>query len=395
MTIQASTHQHAPATPAAAPDWDALRAQFPAASQFAYLDIGRKALLPLTVRTSMESWLDDVYENIGGNAFSMDGPEDTRDAIANVFGAPRENIALVKNTSEGINIVAAGFPWRDGDNVVISKLEHENNTFPWRHLQRRGIEIRWAEPDQQGRVTVDSYANAIDARTRIIAAAYVAYGNGYRADLPDVAQFCREKGIKLIVDAIQGIGVLAAPISSLGADVLCTGGHKAQFSLTGAGFMYITDEMIDLLDLTYAAKFSFTSIDRAVEKLELAPDAHRYEYGNPNFLGLWVQKRSAEFIHSIGLEHIEARVQSLTTYLIEELEARQFKVLTPRPWEERAGLISAAIDGNVDDIESSLRERGIIAAAKDGNIRAGVHFYNNADDIDCFVEGLSSIARGH
>jgi selenocysteine lyase/cysteine desulfurase len=159
--------------------------------------------------------------------------------------------------------------------------------------------------------------------------------------------------------------------------------------------MYITDEMIDLLDLTYAAKFSFTSIDRAVEKLELAPDAHRYEYGNPNFLGLWVQKRSAEFIHSIGLEHIEARVRSLTTYLIEELEARQFKVLTPRPWEERAGLISAAIDGNADEIESSLRERGIIAAAKDGNIRAGVHFYNNADDIDCFVEGLSSIARGH
>lgn len=376
------------------PDWDAMRAEFPAASKYAYLDIGRKALLPLTVRASMESWLDDVYENVGKNAFSMDGPEATRDVVARVFGAPRENIALVKNTSEGINIVAAGFPWVEGDNVVISKFEHENNTFPWRYLQRRGIEIRWAEPDEQGRVTVDCYAKVINSRTRIIAAAYVAYGNGYRADLPAVGQFCRENNIKLVVDAIQGIGILAAPISTLGADVICTGGHKAQFSLTGAGFMYITDEMMELLDQPYAAKFSFTSIDRTVPELELAPDAHRYEYGNPNFLGLWVQKRSAEFIASIGLENIEARVCDLTTYLIDELESRQFKVLTPKPWHERAGLVSTAIDGDVDEIEKTLHEQGVMVAAKDGNIRTGIHFYNNHDDIDRFVDCLSAIARG-
>ncbi len=381
-------------TQQAAPDWEALRAEFPATEKFAYLDIGRKALLPRTVRTSMESWLDDVYDNIGKNAFDMEGQEETRRAIAKVFGSPEKNLALVKNTSEGINIVAAGFPWSEGDNVVISRLEHENNTFPWRHLARKGIGIRWAEPDEQGRVTVDAYTRAIDDRTRIIAAAYVAYGNGYRADLPAISQYCREKNIKLVVDAIQGIGVLAAPISSLGADVLCTGGHKAQFSLTGAGFMYLTDEMIGLLDQPYAAKFSFTSIDRNVPELELAPDAHRYEYGNPNFLGMWVQKRSAEFIASIGLENIEARVRELSTYLIEELEARQFRVVTPKPWEERAGLVSAIINHDADDIESLLRERGVVVAAKDGNIRAGVHFYNNHEDIDRFTDGLSAVARG-
>jgi len=389
MSTQAQIHQKT------GPDWDALRAEFPATERYAYLDIGRKALLPQVVRTSTESWLDDVQLNIGKSAFDMDGQEETRRAVSDLFGAHEANIALVKNTSEGINIVAAGFPWAEGDNVVISRLEHENNTFPWRYLARRGIEIRWAEEDAHGRVTVDSYASAIDERTRIIAAAYVAYGNGYRSDLPLVAQFCREKNIRLIVDAIQGIGVLAAPISSLGADVLCAGGHKAQFSLTGAGFMYITDEMIAQLDPPYAAKFSFTSIDRAVPELELAPDAHRYEYGNPNFLGLWVQKRSAEFLSSIGLENIEARVRDLTTYLIDELESRQIKVLTPKPWEERAGLVAISVDSAAGEIEDALRERGIIVAAKDGNIRAGIHFYNNRDDIDRFVSELSSFGREH
>ena len=377
------------------PDWDALRAEFPATDRYTYLDIGRKALLPRVVKTSADSWLDDVYSNVGRQAFAMGGQEETRDTVADVFGAPASNIALVKNTSEGISIVAAGFPWVEGDNVVISSLEHENNTFPWRYLARRGVEIRWAEPDEQGRVTIESYANAVDDRTRIIAVAYVAYGNGYRADLHKIAEFCRGKDIRLIVDAIQGIGVLAAPVNELGADVLCAGGHKAQFSLTGAGFMYITDEMIDLLDPPYAAKFSFTSIDRTVPELELAPDAHRYEYGNPNFMGLWVQKRSAEFIASIGLENIEARVRDLTTYLIDELESRQIRVLTPRPWEERAGLVTMSVDGDSNEIEEALRARDVIVASKDGHIRAGVHFYNNKDDIDRFATELHAVNRGH
>ena len=159
-----SAHTHANVN--GEPDWDALRAEFPATGHYTYLDIGRKALLPRVVKTSTESWLDDVYTNIGERAFAMSGQEETRDAVADVFGAPASNVSLVKNTSEGISIVAAGFPWAEGDNVVISSLEHENNTFPWRYLARRGIEIRWAEPDEQGRVTVETAARIFRLRSR-------------------------------------------------------------------------------------------------------------------------------------------------------------------------------------------------------------------------------------
>ena len=114
-------------------------------------------------------------------------------------------------------------------------------------------------------------------------------------DLAERSSFCRERGIKSIVGGIQAVGVLAAPVSELGANVVIAGGHQAPFGLAGAGFMYATPEMIETVVPPCAADLSFASPDRALAEFELAHDAHRFEYGNANFLGCWVQRRSAEF----------------------------------------------------------------------------------------------------
>jgi selenocysteine lyase/cysteine desulfurase len=372
------------------PDWAALRREFPTLENVVYLDISKKAILPRRVEEYMSEWMQDIYEDGGARAYSMECIEETRQVVADVFGMPSSNLSLIKNTSEGVNIVAQGFPWREGDNVVISEFEHENNTFPWRHLTERGVEVRWAAPDAEGRVTVDQYQEIVDDRTRIIAAAWVAYGNGYRADVPKIADFCRDRGIKLVIDGIQAVGVLATPIAELGADVFVTGGHKAQFSLAGAGFMYATDEMIEMLTPPYAAKYSFTSNDRMQTSPELAHDGHRFEYGNPNFLGCWIQKRSADYIAEIGLANIEARVQLLTTALMEEAERRQFKVRTPRPWTERAGIVSFDIGGHAGEKQAQLRARNIVVSEKDGHLRTAVHFYNSEDDLTRFLDALQA-----
>ena len=372
------------------PDWAALRREFPTLENVVYLNISKKAILPRRVEEYMSEWMQDIYEDGGARAYSMDCIEETRQVVADVFGMPSSNLSLIKNTSEGVNIVAQGFPWREGDNVVISEFEHENNTFPWRHLTERGVKVRWAAPDAEGRVTVDQYQEIVDDRTRIIAAAWVAYGNGYRADVPKIADFCRDRGIKLVIDGIQAVGVLATPIAELGADVFVTGGHKAQFSLAGAGFMYATDEMIEMLTPPYAAKYSFTSNDRMQTSPELAHDGHRFEYGNPNFLGCWVQKRSADYIAEIGLANIEARVQLLTTALMEEAERRQFKVRTPRPWTERAGIVSFDIGGHAGEKQAQLRARNIVVSEKDGHLRTAVHFFNTEDDLTRFLDALQA-----
>lgn len=373
---------------ASSPDWAALRREFPATGHLAYLNIASKGLLPRAVDAAMAEWMADVNATGGETAFSMAEIEKTRRTVAETFGAAPECIALIKNTTEGVNIVANGFPWKDGDNVVISAPEHENNTFPWRRLAARGVEMRSATPDASGRVTPDRYLPLLDDRTRILSVAWVVYGNGYRADLAALAQLCRERGIKLVVDGIQAVGVLARRVDGLGADVVIAGGHKAQMSLTGAGFMYVAPEMTALLDPPYAGKFSFTSNDRFRPTLELAPDAHRFEYGNPNFLGVHVQRRSAEFIQSIGLPQIEARVEALTTGLIEEAERRQLRIRTPRAWAERAGHVSFDLGRHAGPVAEALRADGVVVSEKDGHLRASVHFYNDESDIERFLDAL-------
>ena len=374
-------------------DWAAFRSEFPLLSRAAYLDIGRKAPLPMWAKREADSWFEDAFETGGASAFSMDGAEQTRQEVAETFGAPANQVALIKNTSEGINVVAAGFPFHRGDNVVISHQEHENNTLPWRYLeQERGVEVRFAEADADGCVRTDAYDQVVDARTRMIAVAWVTYSIGHRADLSALASYCKAHDIKLVVDAIQAVGILSNRIDALGADVVVAGGHKAQFSLAGAGFMYLTPEMVGLLRPPYAAKFSFASLDRRQTELVLHANARRFEYGNPNFLGLAVQKRSAERIRAIGLANIEARVRTLTTRLIDGAQERQLRVLTPTDWSERAGIVSLRVRGDADTIEAELKRQGVRVAAKDGHIRAAVHAYNNEDDIDRLLGCLSVVS---
>jgi cysteine desulfurase / selenocysteine lyase len=373
------------------PDWDAIRSQFPTTGKLTFLNSGMKALLPRSVAEAMQEWIEDVYESGGEKAFAMAEIEKTRAAVAATFGAPADCISLIKNTAEGIGIMAQGFPWRPGDNVVISDIEHETNTFPWRYLKSRGVETRFAKPDGQGRVTLECYRPLVDRHTRVLALAWVAYGNGYRADLAAVGAFCRERGIKLVVDGIQAVGVLATPISELGVDALVAGGHKAQFSLTGAGFMYTAPDLRQMIMPQHVAKFSFRSNDRFQPELELAEDGHRFEYGNPNFLGCFVQRRSAEFVRRIGLDHIEARVRALTTRLIDGALARQIRVRTPIAWEERAGLVSFEFRTAAEPIVARLKQKSIIVSEKDGHVRAGVLFYNNEADIDRFLDAMTEL----
>jgi selenocysteine lyase/cysteine desulfurase len=371
-----------------APDWAAIRKLFPATETYTYLDSANKGTLPTCVQEAMKEWLDDVYENAGKGAFSMDNIEHTREAVAALVGAPADCIALVKNTSEGINIFAQGIGLKAGDNVILSKGEHENNTFPWRHLESRGVEIRWVDEDEDNGYSLEAYDRLIDANTKVVTVAWVTYGVGFRADLRALSDLCHSRDTLLFVDGVQGIAILNEPIAELGIDALSAGGHKAMFSLAGAGFLYMRKSLISEIDPPYAAKYSFASNDRMKEQVELAPDAHRFEYGNPNYLGAFVQRRSAEFIQSIGLNHIEDRVKHLSTFLMESALQRGYAVRTPRDWPQRAGIVSLDMGQDAGAIADALAKDNIIVSNKDGHLRATVHFHYNEDDIIRYLDAL-------
>ncbi len=379
-------------------DWTRLRADFPATACVAYLDMARKALSPRCAAEAAADWFADIASPAaGGRAFSMDAVEETRRAVADTFGAAPERIALVKNTSEVINIVAHGLDWREGDNVVISGAEHENNTFPWRPLARRGVDVRVVPERPDGTVSLDALITAMDARTRVLSVAWVTYGLGQRMDLDLIAEACRTRGVLMLVDAIQALGVLDRRLDSLGADVVGAGGHKAQLSVAGAGLMYVEPTILDQIRPVYMAKFSFETLDRSVVDPKPAPGARRFEYGNPNFLGLAIQRRSAAYIAAIGLAAIEARIRDLTTLLIEEARAEGLGVRTPLDWSRRAGIVSLDLGGqsSAEAMEATLAADGIRVAAKDGHLRAAAHFYNDENDIRRFLDRLHFHLKGH
>jgi len=369
------------------PDFGALRRQFPTLDNWVYLDTAAKAPLPKCAEEAMISYMADMWEQVGERAFSIQEIERARETLARLVGVSPSTVSFLKNTSEGINIVAHGLGLEAGDKVLISEFEHSACVLPWRRLEKNGVEVVVVR-GSDGRIPPESFIEKMDDRTRAVGVSWVAYGNGYRFDIPAIAAACRERDIVLAVDGIQAIGVLATPLTELGADVVVAGGFKGLLSPTGTGFLYCREGFASRIEPAYVARFSFESDDKWQQPLRLATDSSRFEYGNPNYLGIWVMRHSVELILDIGLDQIERQVEDLTTYLYERVEDRGFKVVTPKPWHERAGILSFDVP-EPEMVRQQLLDRRIVVNVRDGNtLRVAPHFYNTRQDIDTLVGAL-------
>ena len=336
------------------------------------------------VNASQVTW--DPQPNLPDVMKEMERCEETRASLAALVGAPAHTLAFVKNTSEGINILASGLGLGEGDEVIVSDLEHEANLLPWRRLAERGVTITIASGGAPDLI------QKLSARTRVVAVSWVTYGTGYRFGLPALGRACRERDVLLVVDGIQGVGVLATPLVALEADAIACGGHKGLLGLAGAGFLYVREDVIPRVEPPYAAKFSFASPNKWDETLELAAGAHRFEYGNPNHLGLAVLKRSSEFLRELGLENIEARVKKLTTELLECARAAGLEAATSDAWEERAGIVSFEMS-HAAEIQACLEERKFLVSVKDHRfLRVACHFFNTEEEVARLVKAIVSCA---
>lgn len=346
----------------------------------------------------MQEYCSDIRETAGADAWSATNVAETRAVMANLLGAKPAELAFTKNTTEGLNLAAHAFDLRAGDNIVLTDMEHVANVWVWKHWESKGVEIRYAK-NRAGRLPVEAFLEQMDNRTRVVSTAYITYGNGYRVNLPELGAVCRTHGARLVVDGVQAAGILAAPLSSLGADMIAIGGHKNLFGLTGSGLVYCREELVDELKAPFlkapVAKGSIQASAHLNSQFDYVRTAHRFEGGNPNFLGIRVLRRGAEFIQSIGIDNIEARVRALTTECMAQLKAAGLKTLTPEPWNERAQIISVAVP-NAGALMDRLREKHrIIVNVKDDALRISMSFCNNQDDIERLISAMQQeLARG-
>lgn len=379
------------------PDWQALRSEFPTLGNWTYLDTARKTVPPRCQEWAMQEYCRDVYENAGADAWSAPNIAETRAIMARLLGAKPSEIAFTKNTTEGLNIAAHAFELKPGDNVVLTNMEHLANIWVWRHWEAKGVEIRYAE-NRDGRLPLEAFLEKMDARTRVVSTAYITYGNGYRVNLPALGEACRSRGVRLVVDGVQGAGIIATPLSELGADMIAIGAHKNLFGLTGSGLLYCREELVNQVKAPFvkqpAAPGSATASAHAVSQFDYVRDAHRFEGGNPNFLGARVLRRGAEFILSIGLPQIEQRVKALTTTCLRLLKAAGFKSQTPQAWDERAHIISVQVPDPAA-LMQRLRERHcIVTNVKDDALRVSMSFFNNEDDLEKAVRAIKQEVSG-
>ena len=309
--------------------------------------------------------------------------QETRGRFAGIVGASPEEIAFVKNTSEGLSFVAAGFPWRDGDNLVTTNMEFPSNIYPWMRLQARNVEVRMVSA-REGKILKEDLFKACDGKTRLIALSSVEFMNGFRNDLSSIGEYCQKNGIFFCVDGIQSLGVLPMDVKSFGIDAISADGHKWLMSPEGIGGLYISRDVMDMIEPVILGWHSVKNrLDFDNYDFRMSPDAKRYEPGCVNTAILDAFNASMELLISTGIDRIWERVRGLTEQIFEKARESEYEILSSEKPEDRSGIVTFRVPG-VDNIAlwKALQNRKVRCSSRGGGIRLSPHFYNTPEEVD-------------
>lgn len=368
-----------------------LRELFPITDHMAYLNCAATSPLALPVKQAIEKCVQDQFGRSTQEFFDewSECEERVRAKLARLVGASPDEIALLGNTSDGLATVASGLTWREGDSVVTCSIEFPANVYPWLNLQdRHRVRVRIV-PTRDGRVLAEDILAAADDSTKVIALSFVQWTTGFRMDLETIGQFCSEKGIYFVVDAIQGLGGLEFDVSRFKVDFLSAGSYKYLLGPVSVGCFYCRRE---LLGEVWPSRVGHRNVvdDMSLDyELALWPSAQRFEAGAMNYLGLHGLDASLEIIERAGVENIERHVLRLTDSLIEKLQQKRYRVVSSQRPEERSGIVAFAHQAHdPEELLKRLSEASVVVSLREGAIRASVHLYNNEEDIERLIEAL-------
>ena len=375
-------------------DWMALRDEFAAVvAHWTFLDHAAVAPLPRSAVQALHEYAQSLAEN-GVAAFRrwFERVEQVRRLAARLLQAPSpEDICFIPNTTWGINLIAEGFPWQSGDNVVLAAEEYPANQYPWLNLAHRGVEVR--RVDSRGpRILANDLFAACDEHTRVLSVSSVEFASGFRNDLAALAEFCQKRDIFFFVDAIQSLGVFPLNVQEIPLDALAADGHKWLLGPEGAGIAYIRRDKLERLHPIGIGAFSvvhpweFSRIE-----LRLKPHAGRYEGGAYNMAGITALGASLELLLRMGLEQVTERVLQLTDYLCEQAQRRGWTVFSSRLPREKSGIVSLIHPSrSAREVVQHCRQQGVIVNARADRVRVSPHAYNTYEEIDRFLEVASA-----
>ncbi|QDU62768.1 Cysteine desulfurase [Planctomycetes bacterium Pan216] len=362
---------------------DHYRDEFPVTKKMAYFN--HAAVAPLSKRAleRVHAWANDMAEH--GDLHEGDWwveIEEMRARAARLLHAEKEEIAILKNTSEGIGFVAEGFPWKKGDNVVIAQGEYPANVYPWMHLQSRGVAVKTV-PERDARIPFEEIEAAIDERTRLLSISFIQFATGFRSDLAALGRLCRDRGIDFCVDAIQGLGVFDIDMRELGIDYLTADGHKWLVSPEGAAIFAIAkDNIPKIRPVSIGWKSVVDFLNYSTIDFRLRDDAARFENGTLNVGGTVALGASLTLFEEVGIETINSLVKRNTDDLVTMLEAEGATIVSSRREGEWSGIVCFQWpDEDARAVVKRCRRQDVIISTRAGRLRASPHFYTNAEDL--------------
>lgn len=316
-----------------------------------------------------------------------------RSQLQTLMNAPsRNDIALVKNTSEALSFVAMGLDWQAGDEVLISNQEFPSNRIPWQALQARGVSVRQIDID--GDDPEAELIAAMGPATRLLSISSVQYASGLRMNLSRLGRACRERNVLFCVDAIQSLGAESFDVQAIDCDFAMADGHKWLLGPEGLGVFYCRREAREQLQLTQYGWHMVEALgDYDREDWEPASSARRFEPGSPNTLAQHALSASLGLLLSVGVTRVQEALQQRTAYLLHSLSAiAGIQILSPTQPNRRAGIVTfRAINHDSAVLHARLMEAGVICAQRGGGIRWSPHFYTSPRVLDKALAILRTI----
>jgi selenocysteine lyase/cysteine desulfurase len=370
-----------------------LHHQFPILQGAPYLNHAAVGPWPRCTTEAVQAFAEENMRRGSANFWEWVTREnELRQNLAQLTGAASEDdIALLKNTTEGISMVAWGLDWQDGDNVVLPVGEFPSNRLPWLAQADQGVETR--EIDIHGADDAEAaLIAAMDEKTRLLSVSSVQWSDGFRLKLDVLGAACRRRGVLFFVDAIQQLGALPIDVERCAIDFLAADAHKWLLAPEGIAVFYCRDTARSQLQLTQQGWHMFEKPwDFQRDDWTPASSAKRFEAGSPNSLGQAALHASSGLLLDYGIDRVAERVLANTAYLLAALaEIPGIRLSSSEESDRRSGIVSFRHEKLPPaDLYRKLQKSGVSCAVRGESIRLSPHFYQGEKELNAFLEILA------
>ena len=400
-------------------DFEKIRKEeWPVLETMTFLDAACVSFAPQRTVKAVKAFADmtAVQEEANSSAhhIAMDSlRHKAYDEAAKLLNADPEEIALVESTSHGLNIAAQGIELQDGDNIITTNLEFIQVALPWCVMRKdKNIDIRVCKTEDN-RFTAKDFAALVDDKTKLIVMSTLEWCNGWQTDLKELGDYCKEKGVYLVVDAVQQLGVTKIDTKACHIDILTAGGHKWLNSPYGTGVLYVNKETLPKLKQSYAGYLNTTVPEGgwgAYWENPAAPSVNNWTFdntarkfeigGTSNYTGAIALVESLALVNEIGIENIEKRVREIAVYCMDRIEEIGGTLITHRDPGHFGGIVIARLYDDLDVdrmILKKLHARRIFIAQRFtdfiGGFRISCQYFNNEKDIDTMIDAMKELIK--